>query len=254
MTGPEMHRDVARAVREELTAIGTKRSRLQRHQRRVRMLSISIAAVLVAGVSTGAAIVVNSFPGSTTVTPVGGIRSAAHTGTGALELGPAPTGATRVIVTVRCLNSQGTISIKTVPQNKNDRFDVATFYCTGGGRVDPHGIVHPWHMNDALLPTPGSTSITITADPGTKWTVTGQYATSSTTPWGKNARGQTYGQCNIDGCPQLIGARATNGKDGYVLATQRDTLQATGYIPVYASDGTTVIGRFSIGIPYDESK
>jgi hypothetical protein len=249
-----MHQDVARAVREELTAIGTKRSRLQRHQRRVRMLAIGVAAFLVAGASTGAAIVVNNFPGTTTVTPVGGIRSVTHTGTGALELGPAPKGVTRVIVTVRCLNPQGTISIKAVPQIKGGPFDLATFYCRGGGRVDPQGRVHPWHMNDALLPTPGRTSITITADPGTTWTVTGQYATSSMTPWAKNAHGQTYGACNINGCPQLIGARATNGKDGFVLTSQFDSFQGTGYIPVYTSDGTTVIGRFSIGIPYNESK
>lgn len=254
MTGPEMHPDVARAVREELATIGTKRSRLQRHQRRIRMLSISIAAILVAGVSIGAAIAVNAFPGSTTVTPVGGIRSATSTGTGALELGPAPKGATRVIVTLRCLNPQGTISIKSVPQIKGNPFEVATFYCKGGGRVDPQGRVHPWHMNDALLPSPGSSSITITADPGTKWTATGQYASSFMTPWAKNAHGQTYGQCNIDGCPQLIGARATNGKDGFVLATQWDAFQGSGYIPVYESDGTTVIGRFSIGVPDDESK
>ena len=254
MTEPEMHPDVARAVREELTAIGTKRSRLQRHQRRVRMLSISIAAVLVAGVSTGAAIVVNAFPGSTTVTPVGGVRSTTHTGTGALELGPVPKGATRVIVTVRCVNPQGSISIKAVPQVKTDPFEVATFYCTGGGSVDPQGRVHPWHMKDALLPVPGSTSITITADPGTTWTVAGQYATSSMTPWAKNAKGEAYGQCNIDGCPQLIGARATNGKDGFVLTTQFETFQGNGYIPVYESDGTTVIGRFSIGIPDEGSK
>jgi hypothetical protein len=249
-----MHPDVARAVRGELAAIGTKRSRLQRHQRRVRILSISIAAILVAGVSTGAAIAVNAFPGSTTVTPVGVVRSVTDTGTGTLELGPAPKGATRVIVTVRCLNPQGAISIKAVPQVKTDPFEVATFYCTGGGSVDPQGRVHPWHMKDALLPAPGSTSIIITADPGTTWTVTGRYATSSMTPWAKNAKGQSYGQCNIHGCPQLIGARATNGKDGFVLTSQFDTFQGTGYIPVYTSDGTTVIGRFSIGIPYNESK
>jgi hypothetical protein len=44
------------------------------------------------------------------------------------------------------------------------------------------------------------------------------------------------GVCNINGCPQLIGAQATNGKDGFVLTTQFDTFQGTGYIPVYESD------------------
>ena len=248
MTNIDMHPDVARAVRTELAAIGTKHSRLQLHQRHVRMLAVGIGAVIVAALTTGAGLVVNGFPGSTTVTPVGARHSATGTGTGILDLGPKPAGASRVILTVQCLNSVGSFSILSVPQNKGEVGDLATFYCKGGGRVDSHGKVDPWHMNDAALPKKGSTSITITADRGTKWAVTGRYATSSTRPWDKNAKGETYGQCNFNGCPDLIGARATNGKIGFVFVKQ----MAPGgdrYIPVYESDGTTVIGRFSIGYP-----
>lgn len=46
----------------------------------------------------------------------------------------------------------------------------------------------------------------------------------------------------------VVGAQATNGKDGYVLVAQWTAFHGSGYIPVYESDGTTVIGRFSIGI------
>jgi hypothetical protein len=248
MTSSEMHPEVAGAVRSELALIGTKQSRLQRHQRHVRMLAIGIGVIVVAGLTTGAAIVVNGFPGSTKVTSLGGLHSATSTGTGALELGPEPAGASRVILTVQCLSSEGSISVMSVPQNKGDVGDFATFYCTGGGRIDSHGKVDPWHMNDAALPKKDGTSITITADPGTKWTVTGQYASSSTSPWGKNGRGETYGQCNVNGCPDLIGAQATNGKIGFVFVKQTTT-GADRYIPVYESDGTTVIGQFSIGTP-----
>ena len=248
MTKIDMHPDVARAVRAELAAIGTKHSRLQQRQRHARILAVGIGAVIVAALTTGAAIVVSTFPGSTTVTPVGAVHSTTGTGTDTLDLGPKPAGASRVVLTVQCTNSVGSLSILTVPQNKGEVGDFATFYCKGGGRVDSHGNVVPWHMNDALLPKKGSTSITITADTGTKWAVTGQYATSSTQPWAKNANGQTYGACNYNGCPDLIGARATNGKIGFVFIKQMDP-GPDRYIPVYESDGTTIIGRFSIGYP-----
>lgn len=250
---PEMDPEVADAVRGELAAIGTPRSRLQRHRRRVRALTIGIAAVVIAGASTGAAILVNAFPGTTTVTPVGSTRSTTHTGTGTLDLGPVPAGASRAILTVRCVTPRGSLSIKSVPQLAGEAYEVVTFTCTGGGRVDPEGHVHPWRMTDALLPSDG-TSITITADPGTTWTVAGQYATSSRAPWGRNDNGQTFGACNIDGCPDLTGARATNGRDGFVFTRQLDGFSGSGYLPVYASDGTTVLGRFAIGIPEDDAK
>ncbi len=247
MTLTEMPPAVVEAVRSELAAIGTARSRLQRRQRRVRLATAVGAAVLVAGVGTAAAIVVNSLPGATVVTPEGVIHSATQTGTGRLELGRAPEGASRVILTVRCLTPHGSISVDAVSQNGGTAPDITTFFCKDGGRVDQDGNAHAWHMDDAALPAAGSTSITITADAGTGWTITGQYATSHITPWATNDRGQTYGQCNANGCPDLVGARATNGKDGYILTTQWDRLSGPGSIPVYDSDGTTVIGRFTIG-------
>ena len=242
----------AEAVRAELVTVGTPASGLRKRQRRRRLAVAGLLLLGTAAVATGAAAVVTAFPGSTTVTPVGAAHSTTHTGTGLLDLGPAPRGATRVILTVRCLAPHGTISVKSVPQVPGDEYEVATFYCDGGGRVDPQGTVHPWQMKDALPPAPGGTTITITADPGTTWAITGQYATSSTAPWSRNARGQTYGQCNVRGCPDLIGAQATNGRLGFVLTAQFDSFQGTGYIPVYESDGTTVIGKFSIGIPENE--
>jgi hypothetical protein len=237
----DMDEEVARAVRAELAAIGTKESRLQRVLRHARMRLVGIIAAVVVVLTTGAAIVATHFPGSTTVTPTGAMHSATHTGTGSLELGPAPADATRVIVVVRCLSTEGTISITGVPQTKGQAPGFATFYCSGRSK--------PWRMDDAMLPPKGSTSITITADPGTRWSVSGQYASSVTTPWAKNARGQTYGQCDVDGCPDLVHVQGENGKQGYVLDAQWTAFRGTGYLPMYASDGTTVVGRFPIGIP-----
>lgn len=241
MTSTDMDPRLADAVRGELRAIGTKSSRLQRQQRRGRALAVGIGLVAVAALTTGAAIVVNSLPGTTTVTAISGIRSATHTGTATMELGPVPAHASAVIVTLTCLNRVGTVSVETNSQNGNLEHDVQSLLC-GAGRTKPARIV------DAALPDAGTTSITITADPGTRWSATAGYASSSTTPWGVNARGQTFGKCTAQGCPDLIAAQVVDGEEGYVFSKQWDAFRGTGYIPVYKPDGTTVIGRFSIGI------
>jgi len=241
MTGTEMNRQLANAVRDELCAIGTKGSRLQRQQRRARALAVGVGLVVVAGLTTGAAVVVNSLPGTSTATAISDIRSATHTGTGTVELGPAPERASAVIVTLACLNQVGTVSVETNSQSGNVEHDVESLLC-GAGRTKPARIV------DAAVPARGSTGITITASPGTKWSATAQYASTSTTPWGVNARGQTYGKCTTKGCPDLIAAQVVDGEEGYVSGKQEAAFRGTGYIPVYKSDGATVIGRFSIGI------
>jgi hypothetical protein len=240
MTTPEMDTRLANAVRAELMAIGTHHSRLKRQQRRTRALAIGIALIAIAGVTTGAAIVVNSVPGATTVTPLGGIVSATGTGTGTMDVGPAPAKAGAVIVTVTCLNPQGTISVDTRPQSKGFVGGFSTIYCERRST--------PMTVKDGLLPKPGTTTITITADPGTRWKATAEYASSTTSAWGVNAHGQTYGLCDYDGCPDLTAAQVINGEEGYIYDREFAEFEGSGYIKVYKADGTTVIGRFAIGI------
>ncbi len=246
MTTTEMDPQLASAVRAELLAIGTKHSRLQRQQRRTRALAIGIGLVVMAGATTGAAIAVNNVPGTTTVESLGGITTAIHTGTGTLDLGPVPAKAGAVIVNLTCLNRKGTVTVQTKPQSRDSSAAFVTLYC-GKGRT------RPAHITDGLLPKPGSTTITITADPGTKWKATAEYANSTTSAWGVNAHGQTYGLCDYDGCPDLIAAQVINGEEGYVSSEEWNAFEGSGYIKVYKSDGTTVIGRFAIGISDDGS-
>lgn len=78
-----------------------------------------------------------------------------------------------------------------------------------------------------------------------------------------NARGQTYGVATdvLEDDPDLIKAEATNGRVGYVLSADllgpafSSPQEASGYsaavaarggvtIPVYESDGATVVGEF----------
>lgn len=82
----------------------------------------------------------------------------------------------------------------------------------------------------------------------------------------KNANGETYGYAiqseTIGYEPDLIAATGTNGEDGYVRGTDLDgpipsspeeaiAMQSSNgrYIPLYESDGETVIGEFYISPP-----
>jgi hypothetical protein len=242
MSTTEMDPQLARALRAELAAIGTKHSRLQRHQRRSRALAVGLGVFTIAGAITGAAIVVNCVPGSTTVAPLGGITSDSHTGTGTLDLGPVPASAGAVIIDLTCLNQQGTLIVPTKPQAPGSPESFVTIYCSG--RIDPV------HIKDALLPKPGSTTITITADPQTRWKATAEYASSFTSAWAMNARGQTYGLCNHNGCPDLMAARIIDGQEAYISTKESTALIGSGYLN-YKSDGTTFVGQFPIGIPND---
>jgi hypothetical protein len=103
------------------------------------------------------------------------------------------------------------------------------------------------HIRDGRLPAAGATYITITADQDTEWSVTAEYGSSDATPWGVNANGQSYGVPNEYGVPDLVATLATNGVQGYTLNEEMTAFEGEGFINVYKSDGTTVIGQFRIG-------
>lgn len=228
---------VASAIESELAAIGTADSRLQRNQRRARRLAFVLGTLAGAAALTGGAIVAIGFPGETTTTPIGSVITGTYTGTASLDLGIAPADAGAVILDVTCIHGGGVI---TVPLNGLGA-DAISWDCDV--RTDTT------HIINGKLPDPGSTSITITADAGTRWSVTAQYATTSTTEWGVNENGQTYGIPNENGVPDLGPALATNGKVGYIVNRELLSFREgeEGFINVYESDGTTVIGQFFIG-------
>jgi hypothetical protein len=246
-TTSNLDSDFAGAVRAELVAIGTKKSRLQRHQRHTRLAVVGIIVIAVAGATTGAAVVVNNFPGATSVAHVGRMVSATHTGTASIDLGPAASGANSVILDVTCISDTGNISVPSTPGVVQDASGKVVRSVTEWSGWDCAKRSSTVHISDGYL-SPGSTSITVTADPGTTWKALAQYGVSTTSAWGINAHGQTYGGSNKKyGTPDLQGAQATNGKLGYINVKEWDSFQGTGSINVYESDGTTVIGKFSIG-------
>jgi len=115
----------------------------------------------------------------------------------------------------------------------------------------------------SLPPTPAPAGVTA-AD--------GQATTPMPAPhYGKNAAGQTYGliasAAAASQSPDLVLVVATNGKQGYVTASDLATAEGTGFsspqealawqaaqngqsqsIPVYKSDGTTRIGDFTLEV------
>lgn len=62
--------------------------------------------------------------------------------------------------------------------------------------------------------------------------------------WQVNESGQTYGPDVYDQRPDLIATAIEGGKTGYVL---REDMRRTGEIPIYASDGKTVIASKQVG-------
>lgn len=94
-------------------------------------------------------------------------------------------------------------------------------------------------------------------------------ASSAAAPvWPTNANGQTYGSLlkstSSATDPALVQVIATNGETGYVYSSQlnqpspsspaaalaQQAANTAGqFIPVYAQDGTTVIGQFEVAEP-----
>jgi hypothetical protein len=248
MTPQTLDSDFSDTVRAELGAIGTRASRLERRQRRSRLAVAGALALGVAAATTGAALTVGGFPGSTTVTRAGDDVTVEQTGTATIELGRGE-GANTVILDVTCLGDRGSIHVPTTSGFEQDadgsvhtQVTSATWNCAEVSRTV--------HISDGYL-ADGATSITITADPGTRWKAVARYGQATTSDWGVNANGQTFGEPNgRNGFPDLQGVQASNGRIGWALTRDMNVFHACGdAIPVYESDGTTVIGEFVFGDP-----
>jgi hypothetical protein len=223
----------AHAVSEQLVASEHKRSWLARRSRRVHT-AVGIASGLVlAAALTGGALYVAGLPGEEDVVATWPATSFEGTGTMALHLGPAPEGATVIRVTLTC-ESDDDLTIS------DGDGDGGTIYCAISER-DHISIDISDYGNDGLF--------TIEAADGVPWSASAKYIRINVSDWGVNAKGETYGVPNSAGIPDMTAAYATNGLVGYIY--QHD-LWCTGpnqVIPVYESDGETVIGEFPASEP-----
>jgi hypothetical protein len=113
---------------------------------------------------------------------------------------------------------------------------------------------------------PGVDSVTIKTGADASWTLRAVYVNRVTTSWGINASGETYGVINQQGTPDLVAVIADQGTTGYVEESELNCAgggdvaspaEAQAWdnvsqnrnvsIPVYKSDGVTVVGTFSVG-------
>lgn len=197
------------------------------------------------------------LPGFTEVTALG--ETVTHTGTGTetVDLGPRPAGATAVSIQLDCL-TPGTFAYP----------DGAAMACD---EVDPVGPTPPdgdaWVQTGYVVQLPtGAELLHIAAGDGESWLLAAAYVATEVTEWEVNARGETYGVENVNGSPDLIAVIATNGRHGYAyradlgaaggpmptdpadaMVKQQERLGQTFSVPVYESDGETLIGEFVIG-------
>jgi hypothetical protein len=233
----------AAALRAVLVAEATP-SPQQPKRTRPRMLVAALGiAVVIGGAAAVAAAVLTRPSGSDTVTAIAPVVSVTGSGTETIQLGQPPAGATRIELQLTCL-TPGLFTFA----------DGASVRC---GQSDAGRDVTAY----SLAINPGQQSTTITAAPDERWHVVGQYASDTATAWRVNGDGHTYGVPNSNGTPDLIAAVATNGQQGYVYADQLQAAQPQPTspeqaarmhptpvaIPVYKSDGHTVIGGFIIG-------
>lgn len=226
------------------------RSRVSSRRRRWRYGGAGLLALAVAGGGTAfAAGAFRGLPGSNAVLQVASAVTVTGAGTRSVDLGRPPARANSIKTRLTCLTA-GTFGFSdgsSVTCNKQDL----------GTPTAASTYTSPLRL--------GQTVITITASPGERWRLTASYVHVTITPWGVNADGQTYGVANSRGTPDLIAAVATNRRVGYIYANELAQAQGpmptspqqaveqqahrnpAGSIPVYQSDGTTVIGHFVIG-------
>lgn len=200
------------------------------------MLGAGAAVVLLSG---GVAVASGTLtlPGADVVRPLAVSVTREGAGTATVDLGPPPSGSTVIDIRLTCL-SAGTFYTE----------DGANLRCDAGDA----GI---GTMGWRLPLRPGQQTTTIRASDGERWRLIATYSDVSTTAWGVNADGLTFGVVNANGTPDLLAVVATNGRNGYVysrdLAVPAPTGLQTGAsttaplrLPVYQSDGRTVIGEF----------
>ncbi|NLG21563.1 MAG: hypothetical protein GX555_09080 [Actinomycetales bacterium] len=193
--------------------------------------------------------------GGTRVTHLSEPITTTGTGTVTVQLGEKPEGATGVAMTLDCL-SAGEF---TYPDGAGLICDDAD---AGTERIAPEDFEALAYVVSLAK---GSEEFEIRATEGSSWRLTTSYVSTEVTDWGVNAKGETYGVENIHGSPDLIAVIATNGQHGYAyvadmnaawpeptspehaLELQEERGDEGVSVPVYESDGETVIGEFVIG-------
>lgn len=193
------------------------------------------------------------LPGATTAIDLSEPVAATETGTSTVELGSRPAGATAAKVSVVCLTA-GRIVYP----------DGASIVCDEPASESE--ITDPRSANYGLIDLdPGQTSLRFRAKADVGWKAVANYVRTETSEWGVNAKGETFGVQRNGKSPDLIAVYTTDGNQGYAyvkdldgrfpvptspadaLAQQEADEGRSHSVPVYESDGETIIGEYTAG-------
>jgi hypothetical protein len=203
---------------------------------------------------------VGPLPGETTAIDLSEPLTVTGIGTSTVELGPRPDGATAANVSVVCLTA-GRIVYP----------DGASAVCDEPASESE--VADPRSANYGLIDlAPGQTSLRFRAKADVGWKVVANYVRTETSEWGVNAKGETFGVQRHGKAPDLIAVYTTDGKQGYAyvkdlderwpvptspadaLAQQEANEGELPSVPVYESDGETVIGEYRTGAGRSEAE
>jgi hypothetical protein len=215
---------------------------------RRRWIAGTGAALVLAATGGGIAYATGALtspqPGGNAISDLATPVSATGIGTETVELGARPTGATSIYMAFTCLTA-GDFTFADGASVDCDSADV--------GRRSAQ-------VTYTMKIASGRDSTRIDATAGARWRLLATYVSVTTTAWGVNASGETYGVANQHGTPDLVAVIATNHRTGYVYAHQlyspppKTISQALAHnhaapetLTVYKPDGKTPIGRFVVG-------
>lgn len=169
-----------------------------------------------------------------------------HTGTATVDLGPRPPETEEIVFSVECL-SPGQVTLP---------YGITA--CTN----DESAAALSAGTENYIPLDPEQDSLVIKAPEETRYRITTRYAISDVTDWKMNANGQTYGLKNRNGTPDLVPVTTSKDEAGWAYAddieevggfqtgppknaksTPGPTLKKDTTVPVYKSDGSTLIGK-----------
>lgn len=207
------------------------RSRARSNYRRTVFIGVGTVAGL--GFMGAAAAAFLGLPGAQVETSLSAPVELGTTGRAVAVLGDAPKGANALHFEFTC-TSPGTYIIDNAGVVLScDKADVGT---TISGLTTVNAV------------TDGS--LAVSADAKGKWELRAWYVQTKATPLAKNANGETYGVNDGVNIPDLVHVSLDDGTQGYIRQKEVDAVEAQGdsrkfEVPVYQSDGKTVIGTFT---------
>ena len=246
----------AGALRDRLIRTVRQRRRFGFTKWQLGLGFLAGSTVLAGGVAVASTLLSQAPPGAPLDTPLAHTVVASRTGTSTVALGVAPKGTNSISLTLTC-RSPGVFEF---PDNASESCSTEDLAQPGGGGQQ---------ATEVVPMGPGQRSVTIVATPGASWSLRATYIKRVITPFGINANGQSYGQMNSSGSPDLVQVvLKKDGHQGYAkssdldcasggnVKTLADAAAWTAFakthnvsIPVYESNGTTVIGSMDTGTP-----